>query len=83
MLAVAVAVSAATAFYAFALQAESAPADSATPAFRVTAWPPVQPGRDYGDEVETFLNRMAADGWLFKTEIVGQREKLMLFERKR
>ncbi len=83
MLAAAVVGIAGAAIGAFALQTESAPADSPAAAFRVTAWPPAQPGREYGDEVETYLNRMAADGWLFKTEIVGQREKLMLFERRR
>lgn len=83
MLAAAVVGIAGAAIGAFALQTESAPADPPTAAFRVTAWPPAQPGRDYNEEVETYLNRMAADGWLFKTEIVGQREKMMLFERKR
>jgi len=50
--------------------------------FRVTSWPEHKSAdADYIDEVETYLNKMAADGWRFHSEAVGQYGKMMVFER--
>ncbi len=51
-------------------------------AYRVTPWPDhADTNQRYSEEIETYLNRMAADGWRFHSELVGQFGKAMLFER--
>lgn len=56
---------------------------SASPAnFRVTNWPEhAGADQNYAEEVEAYLNRMAADGWRFHSDLVGQYGKMMVFER--
>ena len=51
-------------------------------AYKVTPWPG-HGGADqkYEDEVQEHLNRMAADGWRFHSDLAGQFGKLMVFER--
>ena len=50
--------------------------------FKVTPWPDhTAAGNSYAEEVEQHLNRMAADGWKFHSDMVGQNAKMMVFER--
>ena len=49
--------------------------------YHVTPWPADSAGRPYHEHVEEHINRLATQGWLFKTVLVGQREKMMVFER--
>ena len=60
--------------------------DKAPPAsggfYRVTHWPDhTGPDESYVKEVEEYLNKMAAEGWRFHSDFVGQNAKMMLFER--
>lgn len=51
-------------------------------AYRVTAWPEHKTGiQGYFEEVEEHLNKMAADGWRFHSEMTGQFGRMMVFER--
>jgi hypothetical protein len=50
--------------------------------FEVTPWPADTADRPYYEHVDAHLNRMAARGWMFKTVIVGQPQKMMVFERR-
>ena len=54
----------------------------ATGVYRVTRWPD-HTGTDesYAKEVEEHLNKMAADGWRFHSDLVGQFGKMLVFER--
>ena len=63
--------------------APQAPEDGPRNQYRVTGWPEDTPAQPYHQHVEAHLNKMAAEGWSFKTVIVGQREKMMVFERRR
>ncbi len=50
--------------------------------YRVTHWPDhTGPDQNYTQEVEEYLNKMAADGWRFHSDLAGQFGKLMIFER--
>ena len=50
--------------------------------YRVTHWPDhTGPDESYVKEVEEHLNKMAAEGWRFHSDFVGQNVKMMLFER--
>jgi hypothetical protein len=60
--------------------------DKAPPAtaglYRVTPWPEhTGPDQSYAQEMEEHLNKTAADGWRFHSDLVGQFGKLMIFER--
>ncbi len=66
---------------AFAWQKEPARGASAATAFRVTTWPPDESDEDYAKAVERHLNKLAEDGWRFKSTIEGNKVRLMLFER--
>ena len=60
--------------------AESATVDKGP--YRVTNWPShAGPDKRYVDEVERYLNQMASEGWRFHSEVVGQKVKMMVFER--
>jgi len=63
-------------------QLRDKPAATTAGAYRVTPWPN-HGGADqqYEEEVQEFLNRMAADGWRYHSDLVGQFGKLMIFER--
>lgn len=51
-------------------------------AYRVTPWPNhTGPDESYAKEVEEHLIKMAADGWRFHSDLVGQNIKMMVFER--
>ena len=50
--------------------------------YRVTRWPDhTGPDQSYAQELEEHLNKMAADGWRFHSDLVGQNVKMMLFEK--
>jgi hypothetical protein len=50
--------------------------------YRVTPWPDrTGPDQSYTQEVEEHLNKMAADGWRFHSDLAGQFGKMMVFER--
>ncbi len=50
--------------------------------YRVTSWPEHTSAENrYADEVERYINRMASEGWRFHSTHVGQRAKMMVFER--
>jgi len=49
--------------------------------YRITHWPDHEANHSYTDEVEQHLNKMAAEGWRFHSEIVGQSVRMMVFER--
>lgn len=50
--------------------------------YRITHWPAhTGPDESYAKEVEEHLNKMAADGWRFHSDLAGQFGKLMVFER--
>lgn len=52
--------------------------------YRVTSWPDhTDADKPYANEVEAHLNRMAAEGWKFQTDLVGQTARMMVFERDR
>lgn len=52
--------------------------------YRVTSWPDhTDADKPYANEVEAHLNRMAAEGWRFQTDLVGQTARMMVFERDR
>jgi hypothetical protein len=60
------------------------PASSAAARYRITSWPDhTGPDKNYGQEVEDHLNRMAAEGWRFHGDMVGQTVRMMVFERDR
>lgn len=51
-------------------------------AYRVTRSPDHSgPEESYAKEVEEHLNKMAADGWRFHSNLAGQSVKMMVFER--
>ena len=55
---------------------------AAAGAYRVTRWPDhTGPDERYTQELEEHLNKMAADGWRFHSDVVGQFGKMMVFER--
>jgi hypothetical protein len=63
-------------------QLRDKPPPATAGAYRVTPWPDhTGPDESYGKEVEEHLNKMAADGWRFHSDLVGQFGKLMIFER--
>ena len=50
--------------------------------YRVTGWPSHEgPHKQYTEEVERHLNRMAAEGWRFHSTLDGQHVRMMVFER--
>jgi len=55
------------------------PGDS--PAYRVTPWPEQSGQGRYAAEVEEHLNKLAAEGWRFHSDAVGQTARIMIFER--
>ena len=63
-------------------QPKDKPASAGAASFRVTNWPE-HSGADqnYAEEVETYLNRLAAEGWRFHSDLVGQFGKMLVFER--
>jgi len=63
-------------------QLRDKPASAGLASFRVTNWPE-HSGADqsYAEEVENYLNKMAAEGWRFHSDLVGQFGKMMVFER--
>ena len=63
-------------------QLGESPATTAGGVYRVTPWPSHSgPDERYAAEVEQHLNRMAAEGWRFHSDLVGQYAKMMVFER--
>jgi hypothetical protein len=63
-------------------QTREKPASAAPGTYRVTPWPPQDAGGTaYGEEVQDFLNKMAADGWRFHGDLSGQFGKMLVFER--
>ena len=51
-------------------------------AYRVTHGPDhTGPEQNYAREVEEHLNKMAADGWRYHSDLVGQFGKMLVFER--
>lgn len=55
---------------------------AATGTYRVTRWPEhTGPDESYTQELEEHLNKMAADGWRFHSDLVSQNGKMMVFER--
>lgn len=63
-------------------QLRDKPPPAATGTYRVTHWPDhTGPDQNYAQEVEEHLNKMAADGWRFNSDLVGQNVKMMVFER--
>ena len=69
------------ALVAVALQQGDASSGSREPVYRVTPWPENTPDRPYYQEVERYLNRMAADGWRLETEVAAQGARMMVFQR--
>ena len=63
-------------------QLRDKPPPATAAAYRVTHWPD-HTGSDqsYSQEIEEHLNKMAADGWRFHSDLAGQFGKLMVFER--
>ena len=50
--------------------------------YRVTKWPSHEgPDKQYTDEVERHLNRMATEGWRFHSVMAGQNVRMMVFQR--
>ena len=63
-------------------QLREKPPPSAVGVYRVTHWPDhTGPDQKYSQELEEHLNKMAADGWRFHSDLVGQNVKMMLFEK--
>lgn len=63
-------------------QLRERPAPARPGAYRVTAWPDHKSAeQDYNEEVEAYLNKMAADGWRFHAEMTGQFGRMMVFEK--
>ena len=63
-------------------QLRDKPPPATASAYRVTHWPEhTGPDQNYTQEVEEHLNKMAADGWRFHSDLVGQNIKMMVFER--
>lgn len=63
-------------------QLRDRPASPRPGMYRVTAWPDHKtPDQDYNEEVETYLNKMATDGWHFHSEMTGQFGRMMVFEK--
>jgi hypothetical protein len=62
-------------------QRREAPSDSGNPPYRITSWPDHDPNKRYSEEVQEHLNNLAAEGWRFHSEIVGQSVKMLVFER--
>lgn len=59
-------------------------ASTASGRYRVTSWPDhTDADKPYATEVEAHLNRMAAEGWKFQADLVGQTARMMVFERDR
>lgn len=81
MLAVGVMVVVLSAVCALAVQRAEEPSPERKAMYRVTPWPDNTPERPYYQEVERYLNRMAADGWRLNTELAGQGAKMMVFQR--
>jgi hypothetical protein len=67
------------AWVAYGFQREASPRP--TSHFKVTNWPPDTPEEEYHRIVERYLNEMAADGWRLSQTMLGERAKLMVFER--
>ncbi|HUU85990.1 MAG TPA: hypothetical protein VM243_21040 [Phycisphaerae bacterium] len=81
LLSVGILILALCAAWALALQQGDASSGSREPVYRVTPWPENTPERPYYQEVERYLNRMAADGWRLHTEVAAQGARMMVFER--
>ncbi len=65
---------------AMAAQRREPPAEG-VPAYRVTKWPVNSPDRPYLEDVERYLNQMAAEGWKLHGDLAGQGAKMFVFER--
>lgn len=72
------------AYLSYAMQPAPPESKAQTPPkmYEVTPWPADTSDRQYNEHVADYLNRMAARGWAFKTVIVGQPQRLMVFERR-
>lgn len=81
MLAAGVMVVVLSAVWALAVQRAEEASPEREAMYRVTPWPNNTPERPYYQEIERYLNRMAADGWRFDTELAGQGAKMMVFQR--
>ena len=63
-------------------QLRDKPPPATAGAYHVTPWPAhTGPDESYAKEVEEHLNKMAADGWRFHSDLAGQFGKMMIFER--
>ncbi len=81
MLSTAVIVAALSAAWALAVQRGEVTSSDREAVYRVTPWPDNTTERPYHQEVERYLNRLAADGWQFRTELAGQGARMMVFQR--
>jgi hypothetical protein len=72
------------AYLSYAMQPAPSRSKAETPPkmFEATSFPADTSDRPYHEHVTNYLNRMAARGWMFKTAIVGQPQRVMIFERR-
>ena len=70
-----------SAVWALGVQRGDVPPAGQDTVYRVTPWPDNTPDRPYHQQVERYLNRMAAEGWRFSTELTGQGARMMVFQR--
>lgn len=62
--------------------AQGAASASQEQQFRVTSWPDHRSAEaDYGEEVETFLNKMASEGWVLHSTASAQKQSFLVFTR--
>jgi hypothetical protein len=76
-----VALVALSAAVAAGIQRGAPPSSDRQTLYRVTPWPVNTPERPYHEEVERYLNRMAAEGWRFSADLAGQGAKMIVFQR--
>ena len=79
--AAAAAVLALGAYFTQAIQPKPQPPPDTPLTYQVTPWPSDDAAKPYHQHVEEYLNKMASQGWTFRTDLVGQRERMMVFER--